>query len=83
MKVRNLKEIRMETGNIVVAEAIDASGWEKWTIYSVSLVFLGLWIVATVVSEFSCWSHIVRFRNNFTVMFKRNCPCLILDLDLL
>ena len=42
----------METGEMVVAEAIDASGWVTWSIYSVSLFFMCLWILGTVVSEF-------------------------------
>ena len=60
-------------GNLAIFDGFnDASGLELDALPSSKWIF-----------SWFFWSQTVRFRNNFTVMFKRNCPCSILDLDLL
>ena len=68
-------------------DAIDEFGWAwiSWletrplVVFIMMVVTLGL-MLYQVVSEFFLIfrSHTVSLRNNFTVMFKRNCLCSIL-----
>ena len=61
--------------------------WARPWIYCVVvlvLVFVFLWdLVSGLSKKKFCSPRFVSLRNNFIVIFKRNCPCLIVDLDLL